>query len=692
MRKLINRRAGFSFTAALLVLLLSPLAQGQPEADVATEGEGDGRVLTLPIQLAGGVGEAYVEHGEDMAIGAFRFCEDYKVEDVALALEVTKKLQAKMPSDYQIPKEFVLKTAMRYVRAAKELVKDGFYDEAGHCVLRALLRPGLDDATRAKLLPHLERAFKHLSLQRKREDKEREQAEQLEARQLIEEEAAKEAEAERERDEDDWKAFARQRIVEEDAEVESLLSLKVAAGEQKEETALHLREGQDAAEAVVHFCAANMISGADTVTRLHTALHREAAKKGVDSVGTPLGDIRDYLERARKHAEKAQFLSAAMDCTRGLHFLSILGDTEDEAVLDAREQYNLQLQSLLDECLQKQRHIRDFETFYLSGEWEAATEALAKVREASADDHLMLMRARCYQQLGKWSACAREVGYLIPRLASYTAWKRGQPRMMAVRLGAQAAMELGQVDKALRFYKTVLKHDPEQKQIRKLYKQLKKIVSTMVEVDELLEKSANHKAVEVLEDALSLLRGMKSSSVMFRSSVLLKLCRAQSAMRLHEQALAACDTAVERQRTPVPGMRFVDNTKLAEALKIRARAHLNDDNADAAVSDLRQALALVEGRQTEENEVNTLLREATHAARMWKERRDQAAVLKLPANLRELPREKQCTWVKKQYKSLAKKWHPDKYRGDKKRAERKMREVVEAKESLSGDLQCGRIR
>jgi hypothetical protein len=36
-------------------------------------------------------------------------------------------------------------------------------------------------------------------------------------------------------------------------------------------------------------------------------------------------------------------------------------------------------------------------------------------------------------------------------------------------------------------------------------------------------------------------------------------------------------------------------------------------------------------------------------------------------NLHQLPREKQCTYVKKAHKTLARKWHPDKARGNKAR-------------------------
>ena len=54
--------------------------------------------------------------------------------------------------------------------------------------------------------------------------------------------------------------------------------------------------------------------------------------------------------------------------------------------------------------------------------------------------------------------------------------------------------------------------------------------------------------------------------------------------------------------------------------------------------------------------------------------------------------DKQCDWLKKQYKKLAKKWHPDKYKGNKERAGRKMNEIAEAKEILTKRIGCKNIR
>ena len=74
--------------------------------------------------------------------------------------------------------------------------------------------------------------------------------------------------------------------------------------------------------------------------------------------------------------------------------------------------------------------------------------------------------------------------------------------------------------------------------------------------------------------------------------------------------------------------------------------------------------------------------------KQWETQRDHAAVLELPSNLEQLAPEKRCVWLKRQHKKLARKWHPDKARGNKERAARKMREVSEAKEALVKRMSC----
>lgn len=54
-----------------------------------------------------------------------------------------------------------------------------------------------------------------------------------------------------------------------------------------------------------------------------------------------------------------------------------------------------------------------------------------------------------------------------------------QPIILAMQLGANAAMQLGLEDSALSFYQTVLKLDPEQDRAREQYRGLKKVIKLM---------------------------------------------------------------------------------------------------------------------------------------------------------------------------------------------------------------------
>ncbi len=130
---------------------------------------------------------------------------------------------------------------------------------------------------------------------------------------------------------------------------------------------------------------------------------------------------------------------------------------------------------------------------------------------------------------------------------------------------------------------------------------------------------------------------------------------------------------------------------MREALAARAEALSRDNDHDGALRDWARALQSAEkgGAQPDAlNEVRQKHAQAAQMQRQWNERRDHLDTLELPQNLAQLAPEKQCSWIKKQHRKLAKKWHPDKYRGNQERGSRKMREVSEAKKALSDRFHC----
>jgi DnaJ homolog subfamily C member 3 len=229
-------------------------------------------------------------------------------------------------------------------------------------------------------------------------------------------------------------------------------------------------------------------------------------------------------------------------------------------------------------------------------------------------------------------------------------------------------------------------------QFKQQYASLKKLMKHIKTSDELLTKGYNHKALESLEFSLGAMRGMLMTSDTFRSNILLRMCRAYSKIKRHEEALASCDSVLEMRKA------VSDPAALLEALIARSEVLSNDNDFSEASRDLNQALQLAEqalisshrSLKSQEllQDVRRRHQEAQHSLRLWNERRDHNTVLELPANLDQLSQEKKCSWIKKQHHKLARKWHPDKYKGNRERGSRKMREVSEAKKDLLERHRC----
>jgi len=71
--------------------------------------------------------------------------------------------------------------------------------------------------------------------------------------------------------------------------------------------------------------------------------------------------------------------------------------------------------------------------------------------------------------MGRWADAARAAGQVLSSSPPDGAWDKGQPHRFAVDIGAKAAMEMGDNDKAMKFYQTALRSDPEQKYIKGEY-------------------------------------------------------------------------------------------------------------------------------------------------------------------------------------------------------------------------------
>ncbi|GMH96044.1 hypothetical protein TrST_g917 [Triparma strigata] len=543
--------------------------------------------LTLTENVDGATpvkASAYVDDGEDYAIGAFRFAEDHSFFHVETVLDVAKKLQVELPETYSTP-ESLTKCGKKTCSAGKlwkrsdEMRKADMHDAAGADLIRAMFKKGIESDFVAKCEQSLERTFDNIKRQRERERREAEEEAKLEKRRMEEEEAMEAAKERKKVYEADFERFS---------------------------SALQVQH--DGAEATV----------------------------GPDG-------------------------SAQVDLTSAV--------------------------------------VKEF----VEGRWNETIQLIKKIPGREKSVEILLMEARCHEMQGNHNSALSASGYLIQQAINHEKWVTGSPRMMAVTLGANAAMQLGMSDKALKFYQTVLKFDPEQEQARKQYRGLKKVIKLMNQAEEQIQKGYNKAASGLIDDCLSAMRGLDVDSPLFRSKIQLKLCTILSNMDNHEEALSNCDSAVEIRSSSSS----VSDSAKKEAYLVRAEALLLDMDFDEAVSDFRSAFDLVPPDSDEKRTLNQKLHSSMQQQDAWNggkkdhfynehrgfpdgkpPERDHIKILQLPVNLEEHDKAVKCKWLKKQFKTLVRKFHPDKYKGNKKRAARKFKEVTDSKEHLSKQWEC----
>ncbi|KAL7459249.1 hypothetical protein ACHAWC_011326 [Mediolabrus comicus] len=566
-------------------------------------------------------GNAYIYDGEDAAVGAFRFAEQYSryytngMIPIPTVLHVVHDLldsiTTNIGSDEYIPPQSITHcgggegnkksrpcSAGKLWKRAEDMRKADVHDEAGADLIRALLKSGIEVDFKEKCERSLQWALGSVRKQRERERRQALEDAKLEERRQLEKLAMEEAEIRRLEYESNFEKFT-----------------------------LGMKE--------------QLLNGSlgETVTSSATV----GADGSVDTAAD--GATKELIENVVK-----SFVDGA---------------AESETI-----------------------------------------QLLKKMSPSDKTVDILLIEARCHESLGNHQQALSAAGKLIAKAANHDPWLNDSPRMLAATLGANAAMQLGLSDNALSFYQTVLKFDPEQERARKQYRGLKKVVKMLNKAEEQIQQGYNKKASEHVDDCLSAMRGLDVDSPLFRSKIQLKQCTILSGMGKYEEALDNCDTAVELREQHGA---IVSAESRKEAHLVRAEALLLDMDYDEAVSDFRIAFDLVpEDDETgEKRELHHKLQQAMHQQKRWNggekdyhynentgypdgrpPERDHAKILQLPIDLENRTKEIKCAWLKKQFKALVRQYHPDKYKGNKKRAARKFKEVKEAKEIISSAWDC----
>lgn len=286
---------------------------------------------------------------------------------------------------------------------------------------------------------------------------------------------------------------------------------------------------------------------------------------------------------------------------------------------------------------------------YQSSNWENAVGYFNKVLTFTLDTpDLLFMKAQSEYHTGDHYGVISDTGKIL---------KNYPKHLEAYQLRGEAYTRLNEMEMAVKHFREGLKMDPEHKGCKAGHKFVKKITKKDKKGDEAFEKEEYANAISLWWEAMN----TDISLLSFVRPTLLKVVKAHIGLK-------EFDKAVEEAK------KHVDNEESVEGLHAMGDAQLAGEMFDQALRTFQRAMEIAIEDQKRGCQIK--MEEAKVALKQSKEK-NYYKVLGVPrnANLKE---------IKKNYRELALKWHPDKNTGDtKEEAEKMFQDISEAYEVLS---------
>eukprot|EP00586_Coscinodiscus_wailesii_P001114 CAMPEP_0172482058 /NCGR_PEP_ID=MMETSP1066-20121228/8338_1 /TAXON_ID=671091 /ORGANISM="Coscinodiscus wailesii, Strain CCMP2513" /LENGTH=506 /DNA_ID=CAMNT_0013244929 /DNA_START=213 /DNA_END=1733 /DNA_ORIENTATION=+ len=280
--------------------------------------------------------------------------------------------------------------------------------------------------------------------------------------------------------------------------------------------------------------------------------------------------------------------------------------------------------------------------------YDVLTRVLSQTERA---DDLLFMKAESAFHIGEYYSAVSDTARILKNHGSH---------LDAYRLRGDAYYRLGENDMAINHYREALKSDPEHKGCKAGHKKVKALVKKVKKAEEAMSAGNYEEALSKWQQAIVL----DDSLTVFNHPTLLKISECYSKLGKHNDAIATV-----RKYMAVSGDTIQGNVALGDAL-------MESEQYEEAVRTYRQAFE--DAPEGEDKHIREKLQKAETALKQSKQKNYYKIL--------NVSRQATSKEIKKSYRELALKWHPDKNTGDsKEEAEKMFQDISEAYEVLSSD-------
>jgi len=292
--------------------------------------------------------------------------------------------------------------------------------------------------------------------------------------------------------------------------------------------------------------------------------------------------------------------------------------------------------------------LRSAMSSYQKEDWKATVTMLERALAFTLDTpDLLFLKAQSEYHTEDYYGTVSDTGKIL---------KNYPKHIEAYQLRGEAYVRLNEMDAAVKHFREGLKLDPEHKGCKAGHKFVKTITKKDKKATEAFDKGDYETAINKWWEAMN----HDITLLAFVRPALLKVVKAHIALKQYDQAIE------EAQK-------HVNNEESVEGLHALGEAQLAAEMFDKAVQTHHRAMEIA----PEDNKrfCQQKLEEAKVALKQSKEK-NYYKILGVPRNAK-------LKEIKKSYRELALKWHPDKNSDNPEKAEKMFQDISEAYEVLS---------